>query len=136
MHFQSIVTGVSLLLAGASALPSPHKVETIQPEKRAVGGVYMCTEANWSGNCQYLAYPVDTCVQLSDEWASQVSSFGPDAGTSCMIMQGHCSSSEDFYGDIVSPGYADLSTIEWSDRMTSYLCFAESVTSGNSTLNH
>lgn len=47
----------------------------------------MCTDANWSGICQYQTYALNTCVDLRNTtFADSISSFGPDQGAECMLM--------------------------------------------------
>ncbi|GAB7357022.1 hypothetical protein MBLNU459_g7848t2 [Dothideomycetes sp. NU459] len=120
MHVSSAI--VSLLVAGAAALPGGPS--TLR--KRTPGSVYLCTGDNWTGQCEYLVNPLNTCVDLGN-FTSKVSSFGPDEGSSCLLMQGHCNANENYYGEIEYPGYSNLSTIGWADKASSFFCESESV---------
>ncbi|KAJ9628898.1 hypothetical protein H2203_002803 [Taxawa tesnikishii (nom. ined.)] len=121
MQFSSLISSLALFVAAATAAPAPAP----GMEKRAAGAVYMCTDANWSGICQYQTYALNTCVDLRNTtFADSISSFGPDQGAECMLMLGHCNAEEPFYGDIAYPGYSDLTAIGWNDRAESYICFS------------
>ncbi|KAL5354924.1 hypothetical protein BJX96DRAFT_170180 [Aspergillus floccosus] len=47
-------------------------------EKREDGGVYICTDINWGGNCGFAKQPWDLCIQLDSPWWHSISSIGPD----------------------------------------------------------
>lgn len=53
------------------------------PQKRNVGGVFICTDINWGGRCGYAVQPVNECIVLGSDWDKQISSFGPDQCTEC-----------------------------------------------------
>ncbi|KAG2417813.1 hypothetical protein HFD88_000912 [Aspergillus terreus] len=47
-------------------------------QKRVEGGVYICTDINWGGNCGFAKQPWDQCIQLDSPWWHSISSIGPD----------------------------------------------------------
>jgi len=71
--------------------------------KRNVGGVRLCTGADWTGECWYGIYTLDVCINLNDLYVSRtmlwrggmlivssaghVLSFRPDEDTECFLMQ-------------------------------------------------
>lgn len=57
---------------------------TVPAQKRATGGVYICTDVGWGGRCGYAVQPVHKCIVLGSDWSNQISSFGPDQCTSCL----------------------------------------------------
>ncbi|KAK7753790.1 hypothetical protein SLS62_004155 [Diatrype stigma] len=52
-------------------------------QKRATLGVYLCTDANWSGYCVHITAPDNVCVPLAADLNDLVSSVGPDSGAYC-----------------------------------------------------
>ncbi|KAL1303098.1 hypothetical protein AAFC00_006539 [Neodothiora populina] len=108
---------ISLVAAGASAMPS-------QMQERAPGGVYFCTGANFTGSCQQQNYALNKCVDFPTGFNKTISSFGPEKGAECLLMQGHCNANEDYYS-ITYPGVSDLSTISEDNIATSYICLEE-----------
>ncbi|KAE9410239.1 hypothetical protein BT96DRAFT_931039 [Gymnopus androsaceus JB14] len=52
-------------------------------EKRTPGGVYICTDINWGGECGYAVQALDACISLTSPWYDTISSFGPDSGAVC-----------------------------------------------------
>lgn len=49
----------------ADMIASPAPGEGRSLEKREAGGVYLCTDANWSGTCGYAQQQVDACIGLT-----------------------------------------------------------------------
>lgn len=43
-------------------------------QKRNIGGVRLCDQPNWGGNCWYGIMPLDTCVALNSLY---VAAFAP-----------------------------------------------------------
>ncbi|KAG8716830.1 hypothetical protein FRC09_015136 [Ceratobasidium sp. 395] len=64
--------------------PTPGK-----PAPAAVnGGVFFCTDANFSGRCAYLrGFNSGQCVGVGSDFNDVVSSFGPDQGLTCTIYR-------------------------------------------------
>ncbi|EAU36832.1 predicted protein [Aspergillus terreus NIH2624] len=69
-------------------------------QKRVEGGVYICTDINWGGNCGFAKQPWDQCIQLDSPWDY-------NCGSSSTLT-------------IWNPGYADLRTAGWNDRIGSF----------------
>ncbi|RYP42919.1 hypothetical protein DL770_011961 [Monosporascus sp. CRB-9-2] len=53
-------------------------------------GVYYCSDADFLGDCYYGCYPISTST-YPGEWASRISSFGPDRGFQCYTYDHDCS---------------------------------------------
>jgi hypothetical protein len=53
---------------------------TIDIQKRGnLGGIYMCKEKFFKGECTYFQVPhMDECYNLDRHWMNSISSFGPD----------------------------------------------------------
>ncbi|CAE6375705.1 unnamed protein product [Rhizoctonia solani] len=58
-----------------------------RPAAAAVsGGVYFCTDADWKGQCLYVAgFKDNQCVNFGTEFSNKVTSFGPDKGLACLL---------------------------------------------------
>ncbi|KAK4092647.1 hypothetical protein Purlil1_3268 [Purpureocillium lilacinum] len=69
MRFFSFVTAVvaSAIAVGASPV-----------EKRAVGGVLLCTGPNSTGICSYKVYELKKCHQLKAPFRVNTTTFAPD----------------------------------------------------------
>ncbi|PUU75800.1 hypothetical protein B9Z19DRAFT_1152300 [Tuber borchii] len=91
-------------------------------EKRTRGCLFVSANSNFGGNSAYLC-PLATnggCTSWSTYWKSNISSFGPDPGTTCQIYTStDCSSGGS--GAFGYPGYGDLGT--WNDNMGSFRCW-------------
>ncbi|KAI4843165.1 hypothetical protein E4T44_06892 [Aureobasidium sp. EXF-8845] len=111
----------SLLAATASAFPTKPGYLT-QPVARDAGDVYICTGANFTGHCTYFKQALDTCVILPAPLSKNVTSFGPDEGAKCLLMQGSCNDRQP-YRDASYPGIADLRNVTFDDMATSFICF-------------
>ncbi|PSN59885.1 hypothetical protein BS50DRAFT_681988 [Corynespora cassiicola Philippines] len=78
-------------------------------EKRAEGGVYICTEQYWQGECGYKKQPLGVCIHLDAPWKYTISSFGPDGGIVCSWYSDYdCKNWLE--GNIRYPGIADMDT--------------------------
>ncbi|OQN96037.1 hypothetical protein B0A48_18028 [Cryoendolithus antarcticus] len=120
----SIASFTSIALLIASALASPLNVL----EKRNVGGVRLCDQINWQGDCWYGILPINTCISLNS-FAGKTLSFRPDDATECFLMQGRCDASNS-YADFTSAssGTNDLSVLSWIAKTESFICFTEATT--------
>ncbi|KAK6336841.1 hypothetical protein TWF718_009629 [Orbilia javanica] len=89
-------------------------------EKRTSGGVYMCIDANWKGDCGYKVHPLDSCVQLGSPWYHQISAIGPDQLTLLKLFKDnncadrdwvdrYCGNGGPCLPTVYYPGYRDLS---------------------------
>lgn len=124
------------LLGAASSAPTVEIAErspVAELEKRTVGGIYLCTDINFSGTCGYKVQPLNTCIVLTSPYDLSISSFGPDKGTKCHLYSTHdcttygCSSPGcGFAPDIILsyPGSADLRNQNFNDHARSFDCVA------------
>lgn len=91
-HVASLPTETSLPAASWTISPGtgePHSSaeKRDELEKRALGGVYICTDINWGGTCGYAVQPTYTCIDMGTDWDKKISSFGPDSGTQCVLYK-------------------------------------------------
>ncbi|KAF2100439.1 hypothetical protein NA57DRAFT_54528 [Rhizodiscina lignyota] len=106
----------TLFAAQALAAPSANPIE-----KRTPGGIYICTDINWSGECGYKVQPLNTCIHLDDPWYHTISSFGPDQGTSCqMYSDKNCNFP--IGSGIGYPGVADMTKDGLNDQVGAFKC--------------
>ncbi|RNJ59562.1 hypothetical protein D7B24_002171 [Verticillium nonalfalfae] len=79
--------------------------------KRFPGSVYMCTEAEWAGECARVTVPISyTCQDIPAPFTYNLGSIGPDRGALCRITTVSSQSSCDAHGDIFVefPGIRNL----------------------------
>ncbi|CAE6446759.1 unnamed protein product [Rhizoctonia solani] len=101
--------------------PTPGK-----PAPAAIsGGVYFCTDANWKGQCLYVAgFKENQCVNFGVEFNDKVTSFGPDKGLACLLWSdGNCAGTN-AGGWLVYNGTANLSNQKFNDVASSFQCRA------------
>ncbi|KAJ6572863.1 hypothetical protein DFH09DRAFT_1312643 [Mycena vulgaris] len=104
-------------------------------DKRALGTVFLCNAAFFSGYCVGITGGFDGgCIDLGVDLDNQVSSFGPDAGQHCQLYDSHgCvdTGAGSFTLPISFPGVQDLSqsfstdfgvSPPFNDRASSYKC--------------
>ncbi|KAJ6610356.1 hypothetical protein B0H10DRAFT_2225004 [Mycena sp. CBHHK59/15] len=84
---------------------------------RTPGGVFICTDINFSGTCGYAVQPLDVCIFLTSPWYRTISSFGPDPGATCFAYsQNSCNEAQ---WEFTYPGDATggLGTSDpWNDQ--------------------
>ncbi|KAF3931249.1 hypothetical protein ABW19_dt0202588 [Dactylella cylindrospora] len=108
----------------------PPNLEEGKLAKREAGGVYICTDINWSGTCGYKVQPLDACIQLTSPWYHTISSIGPDQLTLLTLFKdGNCAASQyvnAFCGNggpclpkVYWPGYGDLTQHSFSSAFYS-----------------
>ncbi|KAG8724283.1 hypothetical protein FRC12_022239 [Ceratobasidium sp. 428] len=69
------------------------------------GGVYFCTDANWAGQCLYVArFNSGQCVNFGNEFNDKVTSFGPDPGLACLLYDAWDCKGNTPGGYLVNPG--------------------------------
>ncbi|KAJ7643188.1 hypothetical protein B0H17DRAFT_1148627 [Mycena rosella] len=103
----------ALAVSAAPATPGGHTAL----EKRTDGNVYLCTDANFAGDCTNYGFFDSQCSNLPGEFSDDISSFGPDAGWLCTINI-NCTGAT-YAG--VSPGFALLP--DWlNDTFSSVRC--------------
>ncbi|KAE9393708.1 hypothetical protein BT96DRAFT_943726 [Gymnopus androsaceus JB14] len=95
-------------------------------EKRTPGGVFICTDLNFGGQCGYAVQPLGICITLTSPWYDTISSFGPDPDATCFAYsQNSCNEAE---WEFTYPGDASggLGTSDpWNDRITNFMCERE-----------
>ncbi|KAJ8125813.1 hypothetical protein O1611_g7825 [Lasiodiplodia mahajangana] len=104
----------------ADLIPGAAGIESI--EKRADAGVYLCTDSYFTGYCVHIVQPQYVCINLSGDLNDKVSSVGPDSPYYCLFYGAfNCDDSESHFGTF-SPGYNDLTTLNYNDKISSYIC--------------
>ncbi|KAI0111247.1 hypothetical protein GGR51DRAFT_509457, partial [Nemania sp. FL0031] len=104
----------------ADLIPGAASNESI--EKRANAGVYLCTDSYFNGYCVHIVQPLWQCINLSGDLNDKVSSVGPDAPSYCLFYGAfNCDDSENHFGTF-SPGINDLATLNYNDKISSYIC--------------
>ncbi|KAF8998732.1 hypothetical protein BDQ17DRAFT_1428321 [Cyathus striatus] len=75
----------TLLAVVASALAAPTGTEVALSNRAADvdGNLYVCTDANWGGECANLGFYVNECNNMPSGFQDNISGFGPDAGWEC-----------------------------------------------------
>ncbi|KAH6688586.1 hypothetical protein F5X68DRAFT_255531 [Plectosphaerella plurivora] len=95
-------------------------------EKRQPGNVYLCTKANWQGDCAVVDFTVAyTCQAIPAPFTNNLGSIGPDKGALCRLTthaDARCGSVSkpdtcDLHGDlfIEYPGFDNLFSHEGQD---------------------
>ncbi|KAJ6529602.1 hypothetical protein B0H19DRAFT_1274000 [Mycena capillaripes] len=94
------------------------------PGNRLVSRAVTMDNAGFSGACTTYHVTDGQCVDLSGhQHANGASSFGPSPGPiSCTIFVDPDCTGVKSFGPIRSPGYSDLSVIDFNDQMSSFLC--------------
>lgn len=90
------------------------------------GGVYMCKDINWGGQCQYLSLNGvndGTCLGLGNNFDDQVSSFGPDPGLRCTLYSSWACNDGWTVTSVTNPGIRDLSVYGFNDVMSGFRCW-------------
>jgi hypothetical protein len=68
MYTKTFLTTIALVASMTSAAPAAEPAMVL--DKRAKGGVYICTDVNWGGTCGYQVQPLNTCIHLDFPWVS------------------------------------------------------------------
>lgn len=86
------------------------------------GNLYVCTDANWSGNCDNIWYEHAKCVVLPEEFQNDISSIGPPQRWYCKGYTDY-NCADDFI-DFDYPGIYDLGdgNTAYNDRINSFVC--------------
>ncbi|KAJ6565828.1 hypothetical protein DFH09DRAFT_1081483 [Mycena vulgaris] len=85
--------------------------------------VFICRDPGFKGSCVTYFVPNNQCINLTGDHthAHILSAFGPSPGMGCTIfVDPDCGGTKSF-GPIRSPGYSDLSVIDFNDQMSSFL---------------
>lgn len=99
-------------------------------EKRAIGGVLLCTGANSTGTCSYKVYDLNKCHQLPAPFNHNTSTFAPDGEAfTCFPRVTGCkdickSPTGCTFGGVsfASPLKNDLGIIQWNTLISSFDC--------------
>ncbi|KAF2500046.1 hypothetical protein BU16DRAFT_613852 [Lophium mytilinum] len=91
-------------------------------------GVYMCQDPNWGGCVEaplpdLKEHPDAWCVGITGAWDNSISAFGPDKGLLCTIWDASACTGGGY--NIRWPGIADLRTVGWDDKISSFWCVAD-----------
>lgn len=87
MPSTSILTLVILLTSTTTTFAHPNPIT----RSGSPGGVYICTEPNFTGNCLWIApaktplVPPWPCMDVPPD-SRNFESFGPDAGATCVVF--------------------------------------------------
>ncbi|KAF8248657.1 hypothetical protein K440DRAFT_642078 [Wilcoxina mikolae CBS 423.85] len=93
---------LALFVSLASAAAIPNAAADANLDKRVLGGVHfpfhspsfpwltlskvrICDGANFTGTCANVVFSLNVCQNLSSTWDNRISSFDPDAGTTCFL---------------------------------------------------
>ncbi|KAF7363011.1 Short chain dehydrogenase [Mycena venus] len=95
-----VALGAAIVALTASAAPAAL-------EAQVDGHVFICTDANFSGDCTNYGFFDDQCSNFPDEFNDDISSFRPDAGWSCTMYTGINCTGDTFRGILepAGPGF-------------------------------
>ncbi|EON67324.1 hypothetical protein W97_06577 [Coniosporium apollinis CBS 100218] len=115
---------LTTLVSLAAALPASSNanpdLEVRQTELPLWTGVYICSDADFLGNCEHRIRPLgsNNCIQLDGE----TTAFGPDRGISCTLFKnGLCRALDGGSLRLQFPGTPNVGP-EWNDAALSYYC--------------
>ncbi|KAJ9636360.1 hypothetical protein H2201_003525 [Coniosporium apollinis] len=136
--FTLIFTFIAALISLVAALPASSNanadLEVRQTELPPWTGVYICSDADFLGNCEHRIRPLGSgnCIQLDGE----TTAFGPDRGISCTLFNlfrkgpadnararrnGLCRNFGEGSLRLEFPGMPNVGP-EWNDAALSYYC--------------
>ncbi|UNI14036.1 hypothetical protein JDV02_000716 [Purpureocillium takamizusanense] len=115
----------------AAMMASATAVGASPVEKRAVGGVLLCTGPDSTGTCKHKVYPLKDCQQLKPPFHRNISTFAPDGEDFACFPRaydcgGDCRSPTGCTFGAVDFNYAhkyNLSAIGWGTMVASFDCF-------------
>ncbi|KFG81597.1 hypothetical protein MANI_013988 [Metarhizium anisopliae] len=116
--------------AVAAIVSSAVAVSASPVEKRAIGGVLLCTGANSTGTCKYSVYELNKCHQLTEPFYQNTNTFALDGENfycfprlvNCTDI---CTSPTGCTFGAVDYSYEhkyNLSAISWDKYITSFQC--------------
>ncbi|QRD04814.1 hypothetical protein JI435_107420 [Parastagonospora nodorum SN15] len=88
-------------------------------EKRGNGNFYVCTDKNFGGICQNLAFTTDVCYTLASPFQDSISSAGPDSYACSVYQDNGCNGNNIL---ITKPGINNLADFNFNDIISSYRC--------------
>jgi hypothetical protein len=56
---------LAVLASFVASLASANPISPVPLSKRSVGGIRLCDEPNWGGNCWYGVVPLNACIALN-----------------------------------------------------------------------
>ncbi|KAJ7152432.1 hypothetical protein C8R46DRAFT_1228661 [Mycena filopes] len=83
------------------------------------GHVFICTDANFAGDCTNYGFFADQCSNFPGEFQDDISSFGPDAGWSCTMYTDANCNGDTYTG--TNPGFGTLPAF-LNDAFSSVRC--------------
>ncbi|KAG8530494.1 uncharacterized protein KY384_004997 [Bacidia gigantensis] len=96
-----------------------------QLQKRANAGVYLCNDRNFQGYCVHIVAPLYKCGKQGHCFiipnAQETRTWEADYGIVPLGGDLNDQDSEGHFGTY-SPGYPDLTTINFNDKISSYYC--------------
>ncbi|KAJ7771309.1 hypothetical protein DFH07DRAFT_1057675 [Mycena maculata] len=111
--------------AGTSASAASQKLGSVQADIGRPGGVFICINVDWQGECGYAVQPLNECIVLDSPWRDTISSFGPDPGATCFAFSsGNCDTNDgewsfEYPGDDTGGIWT---TDSWNDKITNFAC--------------
>ncbi|KAJ7509139.1 hypothetical protein B0H11DRAFT_2432870 [Mycena galericulata] len=123
MKFSAIFFALVPLVAAV-----PHALHTSEISARAPatqGNVFVCVDAEFTGDCAVFHGDNAECVDFSGSFLNDISAIGPDADQTCFFWNGFGCTGEEL-GPVTDPGIADLNvaaTVDFNDHLSSFACF-------------
>ncbi|RPD59513.1 hypothetical protein L227DRAFT_576328 [Lentinus tigrinus ALCF2SS1-6] len=125
---------LSVVVVSGSPVATELAPELIAPSSNwpqsghQLGRVHVCTGTNWTGHCEYLVHPLDSCNVLDRSFKHNIGSFAPDPCTLCFAYEtSHCSFGDGFFWMFQSPGNATggigVPNNAWITRISSFKCW-------------
>lgn len=126
MSFKSAVTLLAATLAlasNAAASPLANAATTLEARDGPWGNLYVCTDANWSGDCDNIWFEHAKCVVFPEQFQNDISSIGPPDKWYCFAYTDY--SCADDYIDFRYPGIYDLGdgNTAYNDKLNSFACY-------------
>ncbi|KAJ7742172.1 hypothetical protein DFH07DRAFT_1063818 [Mycena maculata] len=105
--------------ASASASAAFQNLASTTADLGTPGGVFICTDLDWQGQCGYAVQPLNECIVLVSPWLDAISSFGPDPGATCFAFSSGNCDTDDAEWSFMFPGddTGGLATTDpWNDK--------------------
>ncbi|KAJ7112515.1 hypothetical protein C8R44DRAFT_711045 [Mycena epipterygia] len=85
-----------------------------------VGELLLCVNANFVGPCVEALYLENTCTNVPTNFQDNVSAVQPAAGVVCTLYADLNCGGQNIIS--INPGYSNLATQGFNDRLTAFLC--------------
>ncbi|GAB1320766.1 hypothetical protein MFIFM68171_10976 [Madurella fahalii] len=123
----------------STLLACSTRASSVPLEKREIGGVLICAEANAGGLCEYAVYELETCHNLPEPLIKNAATFAPDEGPffcypRLLRCEDICRSPTGCTFGAVSSDYPNkfnLTAIGWDTLITSFRCHLNESTTEN-----